>query len=237
MRRLTSHLVAVAATSLLLAACSGQTSSSTGPGSGGQAAGKPHYGGELRIGSGSAHIDTMLPVYAHTEASADDLGFMYDGLTNQDENFKVVPWLATKWEISKDGLTYTFHLRHNATWSDGVPITSADFVFAYKFETNTTSNAPYASDYDVVSSVTAPDKWTVVYALKEPDSPFLSTVAGGLQHAPLPVHVYGNMPASQLQHLDLTKKLVTSGGYAFVEWKPDDHLIMQSNPHWWHGRP
>ena len=228
---------AIAIAALIASACSGGgTSSSTGLQGNGPVSSKPHYGGELRIGSGAANIKTMLSMYADTQGSADMLGFMYDGLTNQDETFKVVPWLAQSWTISPDGKTYTFHLRHDAKWSDGVPITSADFMFEHALETNPASNAPYASDWAIVQSMSAPDKWTLVYHLYAPNAPFLSTI-GSLPHAPLPVHIYGNVPPGQIQHLDLTKHLVTSGPYTFGEWKPDDHLIMYSNHTWWHGRP
>lgn len=231
-------VVAIALAALVASACSGggNTSSSTGPQGGGLVAGKPHYGGELRIGSGAANIKTMLSMYADTQGAADMLGFMYDGLTNQDENFKVVPWLAQSWTISPDGRTYTFHLRHDAKWSDGAPLTSADFMFEHALETNPASNAPYASDWAVVQSMSAPDKWTLVYHLFRPNAPFLSTI-GSLPHAPLPVHVYGNVAPAQMEHLDLSKHLITSGSYLLQEWKPDDHLIMVSNHNWWHGRP
>ena len=235
--RIASSALALLLAAFALAACGGGgTSSSTQPGGPAGAIGKPHYGGELRIGSGAAHLKTMLPTFASTQGAAYDLPFMYDGLVNQDENFKIIPWLAQSWQISPDGRTYTMHLRHDATWSDGAPITSADFLFEYNVETDPASNAPYASDWLIVDSLTAPDKWTLVYKLKEPNAPFLSTI-GSLPHAPLPVHVYGKIPHAQMQHLDLTKHLVTSGSYTFVEWKPDDHLIMQSNAKWWHGRP
>ncbi|HYK53703.1 MAG TPA: ABC transporter substrate-binding protein [Candidatus Eremiobacteraceae bacterium] len=230
-------VAAIVLAALIASACSGSnTSSSTGPQGGGVAAGKPHYGGELRIGSGAANMKTLLSLYANTQGDADMLGFMYDGLTNQDVNFKVIPWLAQSWTISPDGKTYVFHLRHDAKWSDGVPITSADFIFEHAVETNPASNAPYASDWSIVQSLSAPDKWTLVYHLYAPNAPFLSTI-GSLPHAPLPVHVYGNVPPGQLQHLDLTKHLVTSGGYLLKEWKADDHLTMVSNHNWWHGRP
>jgi len=235
--RISSSAIAMMLAALALSACSGGgTSSSTGPAQNVAMIGKPHYGGELRIGSGSAHLKTMLSMFADTQGAAYDLGFMYDGLVNQDENFKIIPWLAQSWRISPDGKTYVFHLRHDAKWSDGVPITSADFIYEHAAETDPTSNAPYASDWGIVQSLSAPDKWTLVYRLKQPNSPFLSTI-GSLPHAPLPVHIYGRVPASQLQHMDLTKHMVTSGGYMLGEWKPDDHLIMVSNHSWWHGRP
>lgn len=229
-------IAAIALAALIASACSSNPSSSTGPQGGGLAAGKPHYGGELRIGSGAANMKTLLSMYANTQGDADMLGFMYDGLTNEDTNFKVIPWLAQSWTISPDGRTYTFHLRHDAKWSDGAPITSADFIFEHAVETNPATNAPYASDWSVVQSMSAPDKWTLVYHLFQPNAPFLSTI-GSLPHAPLPVHVYGNVPPGQLQHLDLTKHLVTSGSYLLKEWKADDHLTMVSNHSWWHGRP
>jgi len=235
--RISASAIAMMLAAFVLSACSsGGTSSSTGPAQVGAAVGKPHYGGQLRIGSGSSHVKTMLPQFANTDATQDDLAMMYDGLINQDENFKVVPWLAQSWTISPDGKTYTFHLRHDAKWSDGVPLTSADFLFEHAFETNPVSNAPYASDWTIVQSMTAPDKWTLVYHLTAPNAPFLSTI-GSLVHGPLPVHVYGNVPPAQMQHLDLTKHLVTSGPYMLGEWKPDDHLTMNSNHNWWHGRP
>lgn len=235
--RISPTVFAALTSALVLAACSGGgTSSSTAPGESGGAVGKPHYGGELRIGSGAANIKTMISMYADTQGAADMLGFMYDGLTNQDENFKVIPWLAQSWTISKDGKTYTFHLRHDAKWSDGVPITTADFMFEHRLETDPASNAPYASDWSVVKTLTAPDKWTLVYQLYAPNAPFLSTI-GSLPHAPLPVHAYGNIAASQFQHVDLTKHLITSGPYGFGEWKADDHLIMLANKQYWHGRP
>ncbi len=234
--RISSAAIVALGAAVLCACSGGGTSSSTGPQGGAAVVGQPHYGGEFRIGSGAANIKTMLSMYADTQGAADMLGFMYDGLVNQDENFRIIPWLAQSWTISPDGKTYTFHLRHDAKWSDGVPLTSKDFMFEHQLETNPASNAPYASDWAVVQSMSAPDNYTLVYHLVAPNAPFLSTI-GSLPHAPLPAHVYGNIPAGQMQHLDLTKKMVTSGPYTFGEWKPDDHLIMLSNHAWWHGRP
>jgi peptide/nickel transport system substrate-binding protein len=235
--RISSTAIVALASALALAACSGGgTSSSTGPQAVGGAVGKPHYGGTLKIGSTSS-ADTLLSLYAHSEGSANDLAMAYDPLVNVDPDFNVVPWLATKWEVSKDGLTYTFHLRHDAKWSDGVPITSADQLYEYKVTMDPLSSAPYKTDYDEVVSCTAPDKWTVVYTLKAPDASFVANVVATLPHVPLPVHIYGKYADSALQHLDITKTFVGSGPYIVTDWKPDDHMTMASNKTWWHGRP
>lgn len=240
------HHLASAVLVLLLAVpgCAGQNTTSsteqsaqaTGQSSASGATGKPAYGGELRIGAVAA-ADTIFPVFAHTQGSGNDLGFMYDGLVNTDPDFNVVPWLARSWTISKDGLTYTFHLRRDAKWSDGQPLTADDQVFEYQLTTNPATSAPYKADYDIVSSVTAPDKYTVVYRLKEPNAPFLTSVVGGLPHVPLPRHIYAKYPPSALKNMDFSKNLVVSGGYLLKEWQHDDHLLLVSNHNWWHGRP
>jgi peptide/nickel transport system substrate-binding protein len=235
--RISSSAIAMTLTAALLAACTGGgTSSNTGPASGGAAIGQPHYGGTLKIGS-TASADTLLSIYAHTEGSGNDLSMVYDPLVNVDPDFNIVPWIATKWETSKDGKTITFHMRHDAVWSDGQPITSADQLFEYQTTTNPQSSAPYKSDYDEVASCTAPDKWTVVYTLKFSDSSFVGNVVASLAHAPLPKHIYGKYPVTALRHLDITKTFVGSGPYVVSDWKADDHMTLTSNHKWWHGRP
>lgn len=235
--RISPALLAVMLSTVLIGACTGGgTSSSVAPAESGAVVGKPHYGGTLTIGS-TASADTLLSIYAHTEGAGNDLTLVYDTLVNVDPDFNVVPWIASSWEASKDAKTYTFHLRHNATWSDGVPITSADQIFEYQTTTNPQASAPYKSDYDEVENCTAPDKWTVVYKLKASDASFVANVIATLPHAPLPVHIYGKYAVTQLRHLDLTKHFVASGPWIVTDWKQDDHMTMKSNKTWWHGRP
>ncbi len=224
---------------LLLPACAGQSTGSSTQQSPQQPAagsGKPNYGGQLRIGAVAA-ADTVFPIFAHTQGSGNDLGFMYDGLVNIDPDFNVVPWLARSWSVSKDGLTYTFHLRRDAKWSDGQPITADDQVFEYQLTTNPAASAPYKADYDGVDSVRATDKYTVVYHLKSPNATFLASIPSALPHVPLPRHIYGKIPPGQLRNMDFSQHLVVSGPYTLKEWKHDDHLLLESNRGWWHGRP
>ena len=129
------------------------------------------------------------------------------------------------------------HLRHNATWSDGQPITSADVMYEYQLEIDPATQAPYKSDYDEIASLTAPDKWTVVYTLKAPDAAFLANVIASVPHAPLPAHIYGKLPHASMRHLDISKSFVGSGPYIVTEWKSDDHMTLKSNKTWWNGRP
>jgi peptide/nickel transport system substrate-binding protein len=196
----------------------------------------PRYGGQLRIGA-DASADSLMPIYAVGEGSALDAKFLYDSLVNVDPNFKVVPWLASSWTISKDGLTYTFHLRKNAKWSDGVPITADDQVFEYELTTNPATAAPSKADYDPVSKVSAPNRYTVIYKLHEPNGAFLATVIAQPWHAPLPRHVYRAFAPGQLKAAGASSRLVVSGSYTLTDWVRDDHVLLSSNHEWWHGRP
>jgi len=233
------HISALVVSACLLAACSGSSNTSTAvapQSSGGAEAGTPHYGGTLKIAS-TAAADTLLPIYASVEGSQNDLSLAYDPLLNVNPKMEIVPWLAERYELSNGGKTYTMHLRHNATWSDGQPITSADVIYEYQLELDPATQAPYRSDYDEVASLTAPDKWTVVYTLKAPDAAFLANVIAGVVHAPLPVHIYGKIAHAAMRHLDISKSFVGSGPYIVTDWKSDDHMTLTSNKTWWHGRP
>jgi peptide/nickel transport system substrate-binding protein len=203
---------------------------------GSPAGGAPVNGGQLRVGA-VASADTVLPIFAHTQGAVNDISFMYDTLVNVDPAFNIVPWLASSWDISKDGLTYTFHLRKGIKWSDGTPLTADDQVFEYELTMNPALAAPYKADYDIVASVKAPDKNTVVFRLKEPNGSFLANLPGSAAHAPLPRHIYGKIPPGQMKTTDFSQHLVVSSGYTLKEWKHDDHLLLAANPLWWHGRP
>ncbi len=67
-----------------------------------------------------------------TIAEANVIRDLYEGLVTEDAAGELIPGVAESWEISEDGLTYTFHLRENAKWSNGDPVTSDDFLFAFR---------------------------------------------------------------------------------------------------------
>lgn len=72
------------------------------------------------------------------------LSHIFEGLTKVDKNDNTVPGVAESWEISDDGLTYTFHLRKDAKWSDGKQVTAADFVYAWQRAVDPSTASPYA---------------------------------------------------------------------------------------------
>ncbi|MGN6366755.1 MAG: peptide ABC transporter substrate-binding protein [Phycisphaerae bacterium] len=185
---------------------------------------------------------------------------LWEGLaTYRWDSLKPIPGAAESWEISKDQKTYTFHLRRDAKWSNGDPVTSRDFVFAWKrvFERETRANyltlmyviegaEEYAklrgegkpADWGKVG-VKAPDDYTLVVTLKYPRSYFLDLCAFPTF---FPVNAKAMAPFLN-DPKDVTKgyreeweragKLVTNGAYFLKEWKFKQYLLMAPNPYYW----
>lgn len=72
------------------------------------------------------------------------LSHMFEGLTKTDKNNETVAGIAESWDISDDGLTYTFHLRKDAKWSDGKAVTAGDFVYAWQRAVDPSTASPYS---------------------------------------------------------------------------------------------
>jgi peptide/nickel transport system substrate-binding protein len=102
------------------------------------------------------------------------LTLLYDTLTWKDEH-GVIPWLATRWDVSPDGLEYTFNLAPGVTFHDGQPLTAADVAFSFGYY----ARHPYRwVDTTVVESATAIGSDQVRIRLQTPYAPFLEDIAG-----------------------------------------------------------
>lgn len=153
-------LTLVLAVGMILSACGSNNSNSANSGnSGGNSSnsgstntGSSNAGGEKLAADQTLHINFAADVPTFDPAQAQDnqahtaLNLMYEGLVRVDENSKEVPGVAESWEPSNNGLTYTFHLRKDAKWSNGDPVTAGDFVFAWQrvLDPKTTPAPAYA---------------------------------------------------------------------------------------------
>jgi peptide/nickel transport system substrate-binding protein len=169
---------------------------------------------------------TISPVTANTYQDW-VVGYrVYSALFQADENFKAVPDLAESWEVSEDLLTYTFHLKRNATFHDGTPITSEDVAFSVM-----EVNLPHGSicargPKTVIESVATPDDYTVVFHLKAPFPEMLNP------HDGLGSHCSGVVKKKLFEGTDLLTnpynfKPVGSGPYKFVEWVRGSHIVLE----------
>ena len=74
----------------------------------------------------------------------------FEGLATRDKDNKIIPGVAESWDISEDGLTYTFHIRENAKWSDGKKITAEDFVYSWQRAVDPITASEYAYQFEPV---------------------------------------------------------------------------------------
>ena len=183
----------------------------------------PQYGGTMIVAS-SAEPTTLNPLnnlYVTQMIS----GQLFPALLEYNFDMTPKPSLADSWEISSDGLNVTFHIVENATWTDGMPITSADVKFSFE-EAIIPLHPSGESTFGVVESIDTPDDKTVVFNFGEPFSPFMSYLAH--QNAPiLPKHIYEGTDI--MENENNFKTAVSGGPFVFKEWIAGDHITLVRN--------
>src|SRR4029079_14066471 len=182
-------------------------------------------------------IDFFESVYKRGGSVADILS---DPLVRLDKNFKIHPGAATKWEVDKTGLVWTFHLDPNLIWTDDTPVTADDYVATFRYG----ADPKHAWDFtwffggviknwdDVVAGkmpvdqlgVKAADAHTLQFATQSP-APYLPAMllySNPMQKKALEAHggLYNSDPATS----------VSSGPFILKEWRKGDRLICEANP-------
>lgn len=160
-------------------------------------------------------------------------GLMYDGLLRLAQvDYEPEPELADRWDVSDDGLTWTFHLRDGLTWSDGVPITAHDFVWTAEFIVDNDISS-WSDGYTYTESVTAVDDQTIVWRTTKP------TVVPGLPgyNMILPEHVWGDFTVKELKSFRNFPDPVVSGPFNLVEWRQGEYWRMEARDDYWVGPP
>ncbi|MEJ7861346.1 MAG: ABC transporter substrate-binding protein [Pyrinomonadaceae bacterium] len=161
-------------------------------------------------------------------------GSIFSGLVAQDFELNPVPDLAERWEVSKDGRTYTFYLAPNAEFHDGVPVTSADVKFTFEELLLKYHSRTRASIGDKLRRILTPDAHTVVFEFSRPYAAFLQLI--DVTNAPvMPKHLYENTdPLTNPYNV----KPVGSGAFKFQEWAKGDHLTFVRNERYFKtGKP
>ncbi len=176
----------------------------------------------------------------HRVTAANDFRILtnvYDGLVRYEAGtLDLEPALATAWDISEDGLTYTFTLREGVTFHDGSAFDAQAVKFnfdrmldeAHPF--HNTGPFPLSFQFDAVDSVTVIDPLTVEFTLKEPFAPFLSNLAApvGLIVSPAGVEAAGG---------DFGRSPSGTGPFRFAEWVANQRVVVEANPDYWDGAP
>lgn len=193
----------------------------------------PEAGGTLREGIvGNPYL--INPVLAQANPVDQDLvSLIFSGLTRPDPQGRIVPDLATHWDISADGMVYTFYLRDDVYWHDGAPFTSADVVFTVSVMQNPDfEGLPFLSEIWRSVVVEALDSHTVRFILREPFAPFLDYTTIGI----LPEHILGSLDISALSQSAFNAAPVGTGPYKLEEIDAQ-RAVLVVNPDYYGTKP
>lgn len=152
--------------------------------------------------------------------------------------------LAYKVDVTEGGTRYLLHLRRNARWTDGAPITSKDVVFTIALENNPHVTEAHTSEFTLMRSIRALDPYTVEIRLASPSPPFLENSLSRYVTLILPQHVLGKYPpASEAEakfvnaDADFSQHPITSGPWSVERNVPDTYIILRPNPTYWGPKP
>ena len=222
MRRLSRAILALGAVALL-GACA------------------PHHnhGEETFINRGNGpDLKSLDPAYIDGNWEYAVVGDMLMGLTTMGPDGTPIPGVATRWTVSANRLTWTFYLRHE-TWSDGVPVTTADFITAWRRELDPKTGALYSNILWPIKNaraitdgklppsalgVEAINAYTLKVQLNHP-TPYLLEIMAHEATLPIPRHAYLRYGArwSTVHHY------LANGPYIVKRWIPLDHITLVKN--------
>ena len=169
----------------------------------------------------------------------------FEGLTKKDDKDNVVAGMAESWDISADGLKYTFHLRTNAKWSDGKPVVASDFEYALKRAANPKTAATYSHMLNVIKNarliisgkaevetlqVKALDDYTLEIILENPTPYFLEYISVSSPYFPVRkdiVETYGDNWSRN------PETYIVNGPYIMTERKQDEKIVMEVNSNYY----
>ena len=194
-----------------------------------QTAAKPAQGGSLTIG-----LDQEPPTL-DPEASPSAITFYVTSSVGEtllylDENRELKPWLAEKWEVGDGSKSFTFTLRKDVTFQDGTPFDAAA-VKAHFDRMIGPENPVGARDFvPYLKSIDAPDDSTVVFhsVFPDPDLPLRPAGPTGLIESPTAFQKYGVE--------DHKSHPVSTGPFQFKEWVPDEHVTLDRYDDYWGGK-
>jgi oligopeptide transport system substrate-binding protein len=229
LRPLPAFLTVLAVAGIALQGCSDSTAPESGP---------PVLNRGL-----STEPESLDPQKSRTTQAGDVLRDINEGLVTYSAAGELVPGTADSWDISDDGLTYTFRIRENARWSNGDPVTAPDFVFGLQRLVDPATAAFYAAELgNVVNAaaiiagekepaelgVAAPDERTLVISLVRP-TPYLLSL---LTHpSTFPVH-----RGAAEQHGEAFARpgnLLSNGAYVLADWEPGAVIELHRNTNYW----
>ncbi|HEX2501848.1 MAG TPA: peptide-binding protein [Methylomirabilota bacterium] len=178
---------------------------------------------------------------------------IFDSLVELDEKLGVKPLLAESWEVSRDGLTYTFKLKKGVKWHDGKPFTAKDVAFTFYSVLDPKVTTPHRGYFDALvgfpeltnkdnpkkpeelaqKPIEVIDDHTIRFRLRYPYGAFLAVLVNP-RAGIVPEHL---LKGVDLNTAEYNRKPIGTGPFKFVEWKRGERLVLEANPDYHAGRP
>jgi oligopeptide transport system substrate-binding protein len=209
----------------------------------GRSAGAAATGAAILLRGLGAEPDSLDPQKARSDEAQRVLRDICEGLTTLDKSGGVAPGIAETWQVSPDGKTYTFSLRHDARWSNGQPVVAADFVAGLRRLVDPETASQYAEVVDVILNasdivagrkppeslgVSAPDPYTVIVKLRSP-APYLPTLLSHPSTCPVnPVDLVNDRDAYARPG-----NLPSDGAFRLSQWVHGSYISLTRNRYYW----
>lgn len=183
---------------------------------------------------------TLDPQLNNATDGADVIQHLFVGLTMKDKNNAVVPAVAKNWDVSDDGLVWTFHLRDDALWSDGKPVVADDFIYAWKRALDPATGSEYAYQVYYVKNaqkinagelgvdelgVKAIDDKTLEVTL-EAATPYFTQLTAFPTLFPVREDIVSKNPDAWAND---PKTLVSNGPYKLTKFELKNEIVMEKN--------
>jgi oligopeptide transport system substrate-binding protein len=193
----------------------------------------------------SSDMPSLDPQQSSDNSSSRVIEDIFEGLVDYNQKSEVIPTGSSSWKVSKDGKTYTFHLRKNAKWTNGDPVTAADYVYSYRRSvTPATLTRAYASYFDPIVNavaiqagekspgtlgVKALDDYTLQIKLVTPNPTFLDSLT---IYAFFPINKkaidkYGDSWAAK------PSTMISNGAYKLTKWVHNGYALAEKVPNYW----
>jgi peptide/nickel transport system substrate-binding protein len=193
--------------------------------------GTPQEGGTITTGT-TDDLDTLHPYLTQLVSGFDVFVGITEGMVIYDSKQKLQPLLADSYQISDDGLTYTFKLHKGVKFQNGDDFTAQDVIDSWKIIMNKDFGAFNTQGWDKIKDVTAPDPLTVVMKTTEVYALFISYV-GATAICPSAAIKKGVDSFKQ----DFGRAPIGTGPMKFVEWKSKESVTLEKNANYWGNKP
>lgn len=185
-------------------------------------------GGSLVIGT-NEEPDTLNPLTTQLVTSNSVLSGIMEGLVGYDSSDHVIYRLATSESVSKNGLTYTWHLRHGVKFQDGERFNAHTVLANWKAIMNPKFGAFSQQGWNKITSITIPNNYTVVMKTSKPYAPFAYYVGSTFLSPPKAFQ------SPKYNQQTFGRAPVGTGPYTFVRWVSGQYVLLKKNPDYWGG--